>query len=103
MVGGTSRGLHPQQHPTAPRARSVGAHDAVVPDGEFVLGYVNGYGQRTERPLLARSALHAQVLSFPHPVTSEPVSIIAPWPKDLTVAVKYLRRAQCGSLVLPGT
>src|SRR3954447_24012895 len=29
--------------------------DAVVPDGEFVLGYVNGYGQRTERPLLPTS------------------------------------------------
>jgi Dyp-type peroxidase family len=36
-----------------PRAASAGADEAVVPDGEFVLGYVNGYGQRTERPLLA--------------------------------------------------
>jgi 23S rRNA pseudouridine1911/1915/1917 synthase len=47
---------------------------------------------RTERPLLGRSALHSEKLSLPHPVTAAPLSITAPWPKDLTVAVKYLRR-----------
>jgi 23S rRNA pseudouridine1911/1915/1917 synthase len=47
---------------------------------------------RTERPLLARPALHAARLSLPHPVGGEPVDITSPWPKDLTVAVKYLRR-----------
>jgi RluA family pseudouridine synthase len=47
---------------------------------------------RTERPLLARPALHAARLSLPHPVGGEPVDIVSPWPKDLTVAVKYLRR-----------
>lgn len=47
---------------------------------------------REERPLLARPALHAEELSLPHPVTGEAVTITAPWPKDLTVAVKYLRR-----------
>jgi RluA family pseudouridine synthase len=46
----------------------------------------------TERPLLARTALHAETLSLPHPVTREPLAITSPWPKDLTVAVKYLRR-----------
>ena len=35
--------------------RSAGASDAVRA-GEFVLGYLNEYGQRTERPLLPRSA-----------------------------------------------
>jgi RluA family pseudouridine synthase len=45
-----------------------------------------------ERPLLARAALHAEALELPHPVTGESVRITAPWPKDLTVAVKYLRR-----------
>jgi RluA family pseudouridine synthase len=46
---------------------------------------------REERPLLARTALHAEHLALPHPITKEPVAITAPWPKDLRVAVKYLR------------
>jgi len=45
-----------------------------------------------ERPLLARSALHLETLEFEHPVTRRPVRIEAPWPKDLLLAVKYLRR-----------
>jgi 23S rRNA-/tRNA-specific pseudouridylate synthase len=47
---------------------------------------------KTERPLIGQAALHLAELAFPHPVTGEPVVISAPWPKDLTVAVKYLRR-----------
>jgi RluA family pseudouridine synthase len=47
---------------------------------------------RMERPLMARAALHAEQLRLPHPVTGEPLTITAPWPKDLTVAVKYLRK-----------
>jgi RluA family pseudouridine synthase len=47
---------------------------------------------KTERPLISRPALHAEQLTLSHPVTSEVLTIIAPWPKDLTVAVKYLRR-----------
>ena len=46
----------------------------------------------TERPLLDRVALHAEELILPHPAGNEPVKIVAPWPKDLVVAVKYLRR-----------
>jgi len=46
---------------------------------------------REERPLLARPALHAEQISLPHPVTGEPLTFTAPWPKDLRVAVKYLR------------
>ena len=46
---------------------------------------------RTERPLLARVTLHAEQLVLPHPVTGETVTITSPWPKDLRVAVKYLR------------
>ena len=45
-----------------------------------------------ERPLLDRVALHAAELTLPHPVTAASLTITAPWPKDLTVAVKYLRR-----------
>jgi RluA family pseudouridine synthase len=47
---------------------------------------------KTERPLMERVALHAAELKFKHPVTGTEVVITAPWPKDLTVAVKYLRR-----------
>ena len=45
-----------------------------------------------ERPLLARTALHAEQLSLPHPLTGLEVRMSAPWPKHLTVAVRYLRR-----------
>jgi len=46
---------------------------------------------REERPLISTVALHAEQLSLPHPVSSEPINIKAPWPKDLEVAVKYLK------------
>jgi RluA family pseudouridine synthase len=45
-----------------------------------------------ERPLISRAALHAEELILPHPVTGETVTITAPWPKDLRVALKYLRQ-----------
>jgi 23S rRNA pseudouridine1911/1915/1917 synthase len=48
-------------------------------------------GDREERPLISTLALHAEQLSLPHPITGEPITITAPWPKDLTVAVKYLK------------
>jgi len=47
--------------------------------------------QQTERPLLARAALHAEKIVFPHPETGEMIALTAPWQKDLTVALKYLR------------
>lgn len=46
----------------------------------------------TEKPLMARVALHAEELTLPHPLTGETVAIKSPWPKDFAVAVKYLRR-----------
>lgn len=49
-------------------------------------------GDKVERPLIATTALHAEELVLPHPVTGAEVRIHAEWPKDLTVAVKYLRR-----------
>jgi RluA family pseudouridine synthase len=45
-----------------------------------------------EKPLIGRLALHAERLSLVHPVTGGTLEIHAPWPNDLTVAVKYLRR-----------
>ncbi len=47
---------------------------------------------KEERPLLDRVALHAEQLELAHPITGAPVSITAEWPKDLKVAVKYLRQ-----------
>ena len=47
---------------------------------------------REERPLMGRVALHAEELSLDHPITGARITITAPWPKDLTVAVKYLRK-----------
>ena len=45
-----------------------------------------------ERPLISRVALHAEQLTLPHPVTGQTLTLAAPWPKDLKVAVKYLRQ-----------
>ena len=47
---------------------------------------------REERPLISRVALHAEELQLPHPVANLTVTIKAEWPKDLKVAVKYLRQ-----------
>jgi RluA family pseudouridine synthase len=47
---------------------------------------------RPERPLIGRSALHGECIQVHHPGTNAPLKIEAPWPKDLAVAVKYLRR-----------
>jgi RluA family pseudouridine synthase len=51
---------------------------------------------REERPLITRAALHAEELSLPHPVTNELVTIKSEWPKDLRVAMKYLRQYATG-------
>ena len=47
---------------------------------------------KTERPLIDRVALHAQQLTIVHPVTGATTVIKAELPKDLSVALKYLRR-----------
>lgn len=47
---------------------------------------------REERPLIGRVALHAESLTLRHPITTAELTVAAPWPKDLSVAVKYLRR-----------
>ncbi len=48
--------------------------------------------EKTERPLLSRPALHMAQMIINQPVTGAKISITAPWPKDMTVAIKYLRR-----------
>lgn len=47
---------------------------------------------REERPLTPTLALHAWRLTVAHPDGGAPVSMTAPWPDDLEVALKYLRR-----------
>ncbi len=49
-----------------------------------------------ERPLLGTCAVHAEELALAHPVTGAEVKITAPWPKELLVALKYLRRYALG-------
>lgn len=58
---------------------------------ELKTDYRTGKG-REERPLIARVALHAAVLELAHPVNGSPLRIEAPLPKDLRVALKYLRK-----------
>jgi hypothetical protein len=41
---------------------------------------------------LLQATLHTEELTLPHPVTGEVLTITAPWPKDLKVALKYLRQ-----------
>jgi RluA family pseudouridine synthase len=45
-----------------------------------------------EQPLVNRVALHAESLTLRNPGTGQPVRIEAPWPNDLRVALKYLRK-----------
>lgn len=47
---------------------------------------------RTERALISSAAVHAESLAFVHPANKEPITITAPLPKELDVALRYLRR-----------
>ena len=47
---------------------------------------------REERPLISHAALHLEELNLVHPVTYQPLVIRSEWPKDLRVALKYLRQ-----------
>lgn len=48
--------------------------------------------QHEERPLIDRLTLHAQRITFPHPVSEAPVSFESPPPKDFRATVNQLRR-----------
>jgi 23S rRNA pseudouridine955/2504/2580 synthase/23S rRNA pseudouridine1911/1915/1917 synthase len=55
-----------------------------------------------ERPLIEKTALHAETLELAHPVTGAEIKMTAPWPKALSVAVKYLRKyAVSGGAAIP--
>jgi RluA family pseudouridine synthase len=46
----------------------------------------------SEQALIGRVALHAEKLVVAHPETKAPTAIESPWPRDLEVALKYLRK-----------
>ena len=48
--------------------------------------------EKEERPLLSRAPLHALRLSFSHPVTNAPISLEAPYPKDIRATLNQLRK-----------
>ncbi len=58
-------------------------------------------GNHPEIPLIGRLALHAESLSFKHPVTGETTEIHAPPPHDFELALKYLRRCAGGASSAP--
>jgi RluA family pseudouridine synthase len=78
------------------RARLPLVGDLLYGGGPLLLSKLKpGYRlkpKRVERPLIERPALHAEEIVFPHPVSGVPTTVRAPWPKDLNVAMKYLRR-----------
>lgn len=47
---------------------------------------------REERPLISRVALHAERLQLAHPTGGQALTIFAPWPNDLAVGIKFLRK-----------
>jgi RluA family pseudouridine synthase len=53
-----------------------------------------------ERPLIDCIALHLEHMTFIHPLSGASQAITAPWPKDLMVGLKYLRR-YAGALTRP--
>lgn len=48
--------------------------------------------EKLERPLIARTALHAFSMEFPHPATGTMMTIEAPYPKDFRAIVTQLRK-----------
>lgn len=64
------------------------------PDVRLLLSnFKRGYkGRDEEKPLIGRLALHATELTVTHPATREPLTIRAPLPHELEVALKHLRK-----------
>ena len=93
------RPLTGRMHQVRVHLASAGApvlNDALYGDPGSVLllsGLKRGYkGRESERPLIARLALHAGSLGFVHPGTRERVEVSSPLPGEFAVALKYLRK-----------
>ncbi|MFQ3621396.1 MAG: pseudouridine synthase [Spirochaetales bacterium] len=65
-----------------------------APSPKGIFGGKPGGGERGvgEKPLLARVALHAKALECVHPERGGLIQFEAPYPKDLEVALKQLRK-----------
>lgn len=89
-----------RQHQLRQHLAGVGHPLAVDPQyggGERLLlsGIKRGYrpkGKGDERPLLGRLSLHAERIAFRSPATGELVTVEAPVPDDLAVALRQLRK-----------
>lgn len=70
--------------------------DSLYGGGQLLLSSLKSHYRlkrgQTERPLIDRVALHAHELIVSHPTTGAEVKITSPLPRDLEVALKYLRR-----------
>ncbi len=62
--------------------------------GLFLSDFKRGYkpGREDERALMGRLALHAQELTFRHPVSGEPLTVTSPLPREFEVTLKSLRK-----------
>ncbi len=58
-------------------------------------------GRHEERPLIARTALHAASLDFRHPDNDEPLSFTAPIARDLNAASRQLAKFGASSSTVP--
>jgi 23S rRNA pseudouridine1911/1915/1917 synthase len=77
-------------YPETGRTHQIRVHLAsighpIVADAQY------GRGSRGRQVPIDRQALHAESISFRHPVTGEPVVISAPLPDDLAAALRWLR------------
>lgn len=64
-------------------------------EGLLLSALKRGYKHKDEdpeRPLVGRLALHAESLTFPHPVTRDFLTIRSPVPREFEVATKYLNK-----------
>ena len=69
--------------------------DKIYGDGKpFFLSHVKSkyFSEGDEKPLLSRTALHAESISFFHPINNERISFTAEIPKDMRSVLKYLRK-----------
>ena len=80
--------------------------DRIYGDGKpFFLSQVKPkyFSEGDEKPLLSRTALHAESISFVHPKTSERMSFTAEMPKDMRSVLNYLRKFRSSNAqTLPG-
>lgn len=90
-----------RQHQIRQHLAAVGHPLAVDPQygggQRLLLSALKGKGFRPkkgeeERPLLDRLSLHAHRITFTAPASDQRISVEAPLPKDLEVALKQLRR-----------